>query len=110
MYREVQILLCFSTFQEAGSTITMAFLDVDYDDDSSPIEAWVYGSLVGVLLVAIFSDFVFKSKLLFLPITCFVILQICIQIGLLVADIFNQDFARDSKYLLFTEGFVESCM
>ena len=64
--------------QEAGSTLTMSQIDVDYADKASPLLAWVYGSMIGVSLVALFSDFIFKSQMLFLPMSCFVTLQICI--------------------------------
>ena len=47
--------------QEAGSTLTMSQIDVDYADKASPLLAWVYGSMIGVTLVALFSDFIFKS-------------------------------------------------
>ena len=110
MYRETIVLLCFSALQEAGSTLTLSYMEIDYDGSAQPLLAWVYGSLIGVALVALFSDLVFRSDLLFLPVSFFVTLQVCIQIGLLLTDILIDDFSRDSKYLLFTEGFVESCM
>ena len=52
--------------------MTLAYMNIDYSDLANPLLAWVFGSLVGVTLIALFSDIVFKGKLLFLPIICFV--------------------------------------
>ena len=77
-YKETQVLLFFAALQEAGSTLTLTYAQIDYDGSARPLLAWVYGSLIGVVLVALFSDLVFRSNLLFLPVSFLVTLQVCI--------------------------------
>ena len=74
------------------------------------MEPWVIGSAVGIFLLAMISDCIFKSKLFFLPIATCLFLNIMIEIGLFITEAINPDFNRFNDYLLFTEGFVESSL
>ena len=77
--------------------------DIDY-----PFQTWVIGSAVGILLIAIFSDCIFKNKMLFTPLATFVTLQFCMQLGVLITDIVDSGFARNNGFILFFEGMIES--
>ena len=74
------------------------------------MEPWVIGSAVGVFLLSMISDCIFKSKVFFSPIAACLILNILIEIGLFITDAIKPDFDRFNDYLLFTEGFVESSL
>ena len=74
------------------------------------MEPWVIGSAVGIFLLSILSDCIFKNTLLFTPIAACLLLQIIEDIGLFIAEYINPTFNTYNQYLLFAEGFIESTM
>ena len=74
------------------------------------MQSWVAGSAVGVFLLAILSDCIFRNRLFFTPIAACLLLEIGIEIGLLIALCIDPGTSRHSSYILFTQGFVESSM
>ena len=86
----------------------MALADPESADIDYPFQSWVLGSALGVLLIAVFSDCIFKNRMVFLPIATFASFQFIMQVGVLIADIVNPNFVRNNGYILLFEGMVES--
>ena len=75
-----------------------------------PFFTWVLGSATGVFLIAVFSDCIFRNRLVFMPLIFFAVLEFCLQLGVLIADILTPNFMGNNKYILFFEGMVESSL
>ena len=67
-YKEVITLICFITFQNAANDIQMALAKQRRDPGDYAMEPWVIGSAVGIFLLSIISDCIFKNTQLFTPI------------------------------------------
>ena len=80
------------------------------DPGDYTLEPWVIGSAVGVFILSIVSDCIFKNKLFFTPIAACLLLELSIEIALTVVAYYKPDFDRYNSYLLFSEGFIESSM
>ena len=94
-----------------GNDIAMGLLPQKSTDPGSyTLEPWVIGSAVGVFMLSIVSDHIFKNKLFFTPIAACLLLELSIEIALTVTEYYKPDFDRYNNYLLFSEGFIESSM
>ena len=69
--------------------------------ETYPMQAWVAGSAVGVFLLAMLSDCVFRNRLFFAPIATCLVFQICVETGLLVTLCIDSDASRHGSYILF---------
>ena len=78
--------------------------------DQYPMEMWVFGSAVGIFMLAILSDHIFKNRLFFTPIAVCLGVQIMIEIGIFIAVCLNPELKQHSQPILFIQGFVESSM
>lgn len=89
MYPETVRLLMFSLFHETGAQIDFV-LDTS-TDEAVKLEQrnfYIYGSVTGLLLLALFSDCLFKRRMVFLPIATITLISIIFHLALIVYSIF----------------------
>ena len=79
----------------------LTFAAPETSDDYYPFYFWVLGSALGVLLIAIFSDCIFKNRTVFIPLLYFTTLQFFMQAGLLITQIVRPNFETYNMYILF---------
>ena len=88
----------------------MTFANPDAAEVFYPFYSWVLGSSVGVLLIALFSDCIFKNRIVFTPLLFFIALQFLMQAGLLITQLVHPDFETYNVFILFFQGLLESSL
>lgn len=107
MYPETLRLLLFSLLHETGAQIVFVLdtsTDVDLKDEERNF--YIYGSVTGLLLLALFSDCLFKRRMVFLPIATLTLISILFYLGLIIYSIFGP--IENFMAIIFFEGMVQT--
>ena len=88
----------------------LTFADPNASEKFYPFYSWVVGSSVGVILIAIFSDCIFKNRIVYMPLLFFTMLQLFMQAGLVITQIVHPNFETYNVFILFFQGLLESSL